>query len=140
MRRRVLAAFAVAAALSAGAGSAAIGSRLTGPPAAHPGVSSQASSCQEDEACWDWRTMGNLQRGVCIDDVDWLEHADPAAPYDVQRRTYTLGGRGCEALNDDQRPVCWVEPSSTPEGFEVIWYAHLDDVALGNAGFEVLCP
>lgn len=102
MKRQVLAAFAIAAALSAGAGSAVIGSRLTGPPAAHPGVSSPAS-CQEDEACWDWRTMGNRQRGVCIDDVDWLEHADPAAPYDVQRRTYRRSLGGC---SHEDYPCC----------------------------------
>lgn len=138
-RRQVLAAFALAAlAVGAGGGASVIGARLSGLPATHATVS--PSTCQEDEPCFDWRTMGNHERGVCIDDVDWLEHADQAAPYDLQRRTYTLGGRGCEALNDDQRPVCWVEPSSTPEGYEVIWYPHLNDVELGNPGFEVLCP
>lgn len=108
--------------------------------AAAPSSGPQRSSCQEDEACWDWRTMGDHQRGVCIDDHDVIETADPFAPYDLARRAYSPGGRGCESLNDDARPVCWVEPSATPEGFEVIWYPHLNDVALGNPGFEVLCP
>lgn len=84
--------------------------------------------------------MGNAQRGVCIDDVDWLEHADAAEPYNLARRTFSPGGQGCAALSDDRRPVCWVEPSATPAGFEVIWYAHLADIETGNAGFEVLCP
>jgi hypothetical protein len=139
MRRQVLAAFALAAvAMSAGGGIGVIGARLSGPPAAHATVS--PSTCAEDEPCWDWRTMGDHARGVCVDDVDVLEHADPAAPYDLTRRTFTPGGRGCEALSDDARPVCWVEPSSTVEGFEVIWYPHLNDVELGNPGFEVPCP
>jgi len=139
MRRQVLAAFAAAAVAASIASTfgvgMALGDRATGSPAWRSTV-----SCQEDDPCFDWRTMGNRRRGVCIDDVDWLEHADPAAPYDLGRRTYTLGGRGCEALNDDARPVCWVEPSATPEGYEVIWYPHLNDVEVGNPGFEVLCP
>lgn len=140
MRRAVAAAFA-AAALAIGVpgvfGPGALWSWVTGAPASRSAVSSPA--CAEDDPCWEWRTMGDRQRGVCIDDVDWLEHADPAAPYDVGRRTYTAGGRGCEALADNQRFVCWVEPSATPEGFEVIWYPHLADVEPGNAGFEVTC-
>jgi hypothetical protein len=135
MRRRVVLAFALAAAV---AGGAAGPHRLTGPPAPRAAVT--ASTCQEDEPCFDWRTMGNHDRGVCIDDVDMLEHADPAQPYNLLLRTYSPGGRGCEALSDDARPVCWVEPSATPDGFEVIWYEHLYQVALGNPGFEVLCP
>lgn len=137
MRRRVIRAFALAACAAVTCAGMALGSGSTGTPASR----AEVSYCAEDDPCWDWRTMGDGQRGVCIDDVDWLERADPAAPYDLQRRTYSLGGRGCEALSEDQRSVCWVEPSSkVPERFEIRWYAHLDDIALGNPGFEILCP
>lgn len=44
--------------------------------------------CQEDEACWDWRTMGNRQRGICFEGKNVLEYADG---------TRVPGGRGCQS-------------------------------------------
>ena len=49
---------------------------------------SEPVACQEDQPCWDWRTMGNRTRGVCIDGENWLESADG---------WFERGGRACEA-------------------------------------------
>ncbi len=27
------------------------------------------TTCQEDEACWDWKTMGNRSRGFHLDEI-----------------------------------------------------------------------
>lgn len=54
----------------------------------------QETTCQEDEACWDWRTMGNKQRGVCIDGSNYIETADGKT---------IPGGRACQAVPLDIR-------------------------------------
>lgn len=39
-------------------------------------VSETQLICMEDEACWDWRTMGNKRRGVCAAGHWMTQHAD----------------------------------------------------------------
>jgi hypothetical protein len=66
---------------------------------------------QEDDPGWDCATMGDKLCGP------GLSHGN---------------------LDDQQRPACFVEPSSVPAGFEVIYYPHLSMVL--GVGFEVTCP
>lgn len=43
-------------------------------------------------------------------------------------------------INAPDRPACWMEPSNTPEGYEVILYPHLSMHNDADLGFEVSCP
>lgn len=67
-----------------GIGAMVVGAMVGGMVATGP----EAPACQEDEPCWDWRTMGNRTRGVCRDGESWLESADG---------WFERGGRACEA-------------------------------------------
>lgn len=47
-------------------------------------------TCQEDDPCWTWRTMGNHAHGICVDGrpvVEWAE--------DDGTLTHTPGGSAC---------------------------------------------
>jgi hypothetical protein len=43
-------------------------------------------------------------------------------------------------INAPDRPACWMEPSNTPEGYEVILYPRLSMHNDADLGFEVSCP
>lgn len=43
-------------------------------------------------------------------------------------------------INAPDRPACFMEPSGTKEGYEVILYPHLSMHHDGDLGFEVSCP
>lgn len=73
--------------------------------------------CHEDDPCWDCTIMGNRICGTTI--------------Y-VKGRAYDI--------NDEQRPGCFVEPSDTPEQYEVIYYPHLSMEPDVQGGFEIACP
>ncbi len=79
--RRLLGVAALALVLGAGCGTTK-GEQRSAEAQAAP-----APVCQEDEACWDWRTMGNQQRGICVDGKNVIEHADGSR---------MEGGRGCQ--------------------------------------------
>lgn len=76
-------------------------------------------TCQEDEPCWDCQTMGNH---VC----------GPNPLIAVKGELYEL-----RAPN---RPGCFVEPSNTVDGFEIILYPDIAAVNSADLGFEVPCP
>lgn len=85
-------------------------------------------SVEEDDPWgrWDCHTMGNHTCGDLI--------------------FFNLGGElhGFD-VNAPDRPTCFVEPSSTPAGFEVIFYSNMSGRGapeyLGDPlGFEVNCP
>lgn len=64
--------------------------------------------------------------------TDFASTPDPYEYVTVQGQVYQT--------NAPHRPACWVEPSETPDGFEVILYP---DTAMhhdGDLGFEVACP
>lgn len=68
---------------------------------------------------WDCRTMGNH---VCGDQI-FFRLGDQLVSF---------------SLNDPNRPGCFVEPSNTPEGFEVIYRPVMSQG--DQIGFEVRCP
>jgi hypothetical protein len=84
-----VAALAVAAGIGVGVGQAVQA------PSTH-GVK-VTTTCQEDEACWDWRTMGNMRRGICV--VDSATSAHDELEYADGHRE--AGGRGCEAAYEE---------------------------------------
>jgi hypothetical protein len=65
--RAVIASGVLALSVAAGVGVAA-GHVVSSKPAAGY-VFHSTNTCQEDEACWDWRTMGDHQRGPCPADL-----------------------------------------------------------------------
>lgn len=75
MRLRTRAAFALALLLPFGA-AGGLALRVALPDAPHLARIGRVLPCQEDQVCWDWRTMGNHRRGVCIGGRWMLEHAD----------------------------------------------------------------
>ena len=101
---------------------------LLGPITGDCGIVPLAGGIEEDDPWgrWDCRTMGNNICGTTIFfdmDGEW---------------------RGF-ALNDRHRPACFVEPSNTPAGFEIIFYSRMSGRGapehLGDPlGFEVRCP
>ena len=72
----------------------------------------------EDDAWgrWDCASMGNRVCGSTI----------------------YVGGTGYH-VNDRHRPGCFMEPSKTPNGWEVIFYPSITEHA-DEFGFEVPCP
>lgn len=80
-----------------------------------------AKALEEDDPNWDCRTMGNHICGSTI--------------------YFHLGNEWIGwPLDSTERPSCWMEPSSTPEGYEVILYDHLRLVPPNEVGFEIPCP
>lgn len=105
-------------------GAAAIGGFLGNGSDAGP-TTTTTTVITEDEPRWDCRTMGNH---IC---------GEPDAGHLVIY--FTLGDQvhGFD-LNAPDRPGCFVEPSDTPAGYEVIFRPDIsqDD----DLGFEVVCP
>lgn len=50
---------------------------IGGLAAAELGYQHSRSACQEDEPCWDWRTMGNRSAGFHIDDIEPCPGQEP---------------------------------------------------------------
>jgi len=80
--------------------------------------------CQEDEAI----ALMGPGAPVCVN------VAELAGPHGNQ---VTVQGVSYD-MNDQSRPACFMEPSETPEGVEVILYAHLSDKT-SDRGIEVTC-
>lgn len=80
---------------------------------------------------WDCRTMGNHTCGDGAGNLTiWFEVDGALQGFDV---------------NDPHRPGCFVEPSDTPEGYDVIHYSRISGRGppeyIGDPlGFEVRCP
>lgn len=80
---------------------------------------------------WDCRTMGNRTCGDGAGNLTiWFEVDGTLSGFDV---------------DDPHRPGCFVEPSNTPEGYEVIFYSRISGRGppefIGDPlGFEVRCP
>lgn len=77
------------------------------------------AAVSEDSAGWDCRTMGNHVCGSTI----WFNIGGELQGYEVDA---------------PDRPACWAEPSTTPDGYEVIFYPAGGGGQHG--GFEVVCP
>lgn len=150
LRRAVLAAFAATALGACGNASAATIGRATAVPVSERqehicqentlrGEPSASGDCsripiaalfsapEEDDVYgrWDCRVMGNRQ---CADTLFFTMADGSLVGYHI---------------NDPTRPGCFVEPSNTPEGFEVIYRPNIyrPNISVGDGlGFEVRCP
>jgi hypothetical protein len=80
--------------------------------------------CQEDEAI----ALVGPGSPVCVN------VAELAGPHGNR---VTVRGVSYD-MDDQSRPACFMEPSETPEGVEVILYAHLSDKT-SDRGIEVTC-
>ena len=85
MGRKLLAVAALALTLGVGCGKTATRPEAT----ASATQQHSTNTCQEDEACWDWRTMGDHAHGICFEGKNVIEHADGARE---------PGGRGCQSV------------------------------------------
>lgn len=151
-RRAVIAAFA-AAALAGCAGASGREARVvpTTVPVDRPATELEEHFCQENFELlgpssgdcsrvplnavlyeddpwgrWDCRIMGNRQCG----DVLWFDLDGTLQGFDI---------------NDPHRPGCFIEPSNTETGWEIIFYSRISGRGapefLGDPlGFEVRCP
>lgn len=91
--------------------------------------------------------VGFVLMTVIIDrlDHDTLDHPAPpqgmthAVTSSVHADQIVVQGEVYD-INAPDRPACWMEPSNTPEGYEVILYPHLSMHNDADFGFEVSCP
>jgi hypothetical protein len=88
--KHIIAGGIAALAVAAGIGVGAVAAKAHGDQ--HSTHVAARVECAEDMPCWDWRTMGNHQRGVCITDTPTGDHDMLEAP----DGSLTPGGRGCE--------------------------------------------
>jgi hypothetical protein len=73
------------------------------------------NKCQEDQPCWDCKTMGNR---ICGDKIY------------IDNKEYMV--------NDSERPGCFIEPRPG-NGYVIVKYPHLSEVPDSSGGFEVVC-
>lgn len=152
MRRAVLAAFAAAASLAFSAGPAAA---PTLPEGTRYASSAERSFCDAN-----WDTLGPITGdcrivpllGELYEDDAWGRWVCETMGNHICNVDgvlviyFNIGGQlhGYE-LSDPHRPGCFVEPSNTAAGYEVIFYSRISGRGapefIGDPlGFEVNCP
>jgi hypothetical protein len=104
----------------------ALGTALSSPAPRSSTTTTTTTTINEDDPRWDCRTMGNHQCGTTL-------------YFNLDGELYGFD------VNAPDRPGCFVEPSNTKAGYEVVFYSRISGRGapefLGDPlGFEVTCP